>query len=99
MDKLFVQAPEPPAEETPTDAGGEGSGEAADDADIQAAQAALADDPNQAPMPPEGMPAPQPVAPVAPVAPAAPLIPNQPAPQFRNPAIQQALARAEALIQ
>ena len=86
MDKMFTQAPVPPEEPAPAD-GGE-SGMPADDADIAAAQAALANDPTQAPVDPMA----------APVAPAAPLIPNQPAPQFRNPVIAQALARAEQLL-
>lgn len=96
MDKMFTQAPVPPEPETPVE--GEGSGEVADDADLAAAEAALGGE--QPPVDPS-MQMPAPAAPVAPepVLPAQPLIPNQPAPQFRNPAIAQALARAESLIQ
>lgn len=98
MDKMFTSAPLPPEQPTtPTD-GGEGgeSGVPADEADMVAAQAALGGE--QPPVDPTAIPG-APVAPVAPVMPAQPLIPNQPAPQFRNPAIAQALARAEMLIQ
>lgn len=97
MDKMFTQAPLPPEPAAPVD-DGTGVGEAADDMDIAAAQDALGGE--QPPVDPTLM-QPAPVAPVAPeaVLPAQPLIPNQPAPQFRNPAIAQALARAESLIQ
>ena len=94
MDKMFTSAPLPPEQPTSTDdgTGGEGTGVPADDADLAAANAALADDPTQIPsVDPMAMP-------VAPAAPVAPLIPNQPAPQFRNPAIAQALAQAETLL-
>lgn len=97
MDKMFTQAPLPPEPEAPVD-DGTGGGEVADDADLAAAEAALGGE--QPPVDPT-MQMPAPAAPVAPeaVLPAQPLIPNQPAPQFRNPAIAQALARAESLIQ
>lgn len=95
MDKMFTQAPVLPEAPAPAD-GGMGGGEAADDMDIAAAQDALGGE--QPPVDPTAIPA-APIAPAAPAMPQAPLIPNQPAPQFRNPAIAQALARAEMLIQ
>lgn len=89
MDKMFTSAPIPP--EQPQAGAEGGGGETADDADIAAAQAALGGE--QPPVDPMAGAVP-PVAPAAPQ----PLIPNQPAPQFRNPAIQQALAQAESLL-
>lgn len=106
MDKMFTEAPLPP--EQPTQTGGEGSGEVADEADLAAAQAALggeqppADPAMQMPAPadPALMQPPVQEPPLAAPQPqmGVPLIPNQPAPQFRNPAIAQALAQAESLL-
>ena len=86
---MVTSAPLPP--EQPQAGAEGGGGETADDADIAAAQAALG---GQQP-PADPMAGAMPTA--APAAPQ-PLIPNQPAPQFRNPAIQQALAQAESLL-
>lgn len=109
MNRMFRQETAPQAPAATDDAGGSNatpSGEAADDADIAAAQQALAGgDPTQqipqqpplaAPQPQMGVPQPQMPVP-APQVPGVP--PTEPAPQFRNPTIANAMAMADNLLQ